>query len=215
MYSCKKKCPLCCDSSISFFYSDKKREYWRCDICRLVFVPPEFQLSTMAEKAEYDKHNNTLVDEGYRKFLSRMFNPVQSLLQTPADGLDFGCGPGPLLAKMFRDSGYQMSIYDLFYENNPKVLEQKYDFITATEVFEHLREPGRVLEQLMGMLNQQGILGVMTKRVTNQSAFEKWHYKNDQTHICFFSIDTFCWIASRYNCEFVVMGDDVVLLRIR
>lgn len=92
--------------------------------------------------------------------------------------MDFGCGLGPTLSKMFEEAGFSVNIYDVFYAEDKTVLEQQYHFISATEVVEHLFEPGKVLKQLWQQLLPGGTLGLMTKLVIDPQAFAGWHYKN-------------------------------------
>ncbi len=205
-------CPLCQQSNSSLFHRDKHRTYFQCDNCALVFVPSEYYISTSEEKAIYDLHQNAVNDLGYHQFLSRMFEPMQCYIQPKSVGLDFGSGPSPVLATMFEQAGYRMAIYDYFYANNPDALQQKYDFITATEVVEHLHHPNLVFKQLLSCLKPEGVLGIMTKRVLNADRFATWHYKNDMTHVCFFSIETFEWVAKQWGLILHVIGNDVVIL---
>jgi hypothetical protein len=114
---------------------------------------------------------------------------------------------------MFEEAGYAMSIYDPFYAPYNDVVKARYDFITCTEVVEHLREPGQVLTHLVGLLNPRGWLGIMTKLVIDKEAFADWHYKNDLTHIGFFSRDTFQWLGKRLHCRVAFIGQDVILLQ--
>lgn len=206
-------CPLCnCENTLEF-HRDRRRQYLRCQRCLLVFVPSQFFLSPEQEKAEYDLHQNEVDDPGYRQFLGRLAEPLSQRLAVGACGLDFGCGPGPALAAMLREQGYGVSLYDIFYHPDPGVLNERYDFVCATEVVEHLHCPGRVLEQLWQLLNPGGTLGVMTKLVKDQQAFAGWHYKNDATHVCFFSEQTWQWWAREYSAELERIGADVMLLR--
>lgn len=195
-----------------FYGQDTLRRYIQCLCCRLVFVPARYQLSFTKEKAYYDLHQNETHDIGYRTFLSRLFNPMQNCLTPPAKGLDFGCGSGPALAAMFHEAGYEMAIYDPYYAPDISVLKPYYDFITATEVVEHLFHPGQELGKLYALLKPGGWLGIMTKLVTNQTAFSTWHYKRDPTHVCFFSRDTFSWWATQQGCEVSFIDKDVILL---
>ena len=194
------------------YAEDRAREYRLCRDCSLVYVPERHHLPELQEKAEYDLHRNQPDDPAYRNFLSRLADPLRACLPEGAAGLDFGCGPGPALAAMFREWGYEVATYDKFYACHHEIFGRKYDFITATEVLEHLHRPGCELPRLFGRLEQGGILGIMTKLVRNRKAFEKWHYKNDPTHICFFSRGTFEWLAVAWQarCEFI--GDDVILV---
>ncbi len=104
-----------------------------------------------------------------------------------------------------------MVIYDYFYANNVSIFKNSYDFITTSEVVEHLHQPQQELERLWSILKPGGLLGIMTKRVHNREAFMTWHYKNDLTHVCFFSEATFQWLAKKWNAELKLPDKDVVL----
>jgi hypothetical protein len=51
-------------------FRDHPRTYFRCSICDLIFAPVSQLLSPQDEKAEYDRHQNSPSDQGYRRFLS-------------------------------------------------------------------------------------------------------------------------------------------------
>jgi 2-polyprenyl-3-methyl-5-hydroxy-6-metoxy-1,4-benzoquinol methylase len=178
-----------------------------------VFVPPAFHLSAAAEKAEYDLHRNDPGDRGYRTFLSRLFDPLCQRLPKGAKGLDFGCGPGPALAMMFAEAGFDMAVYDPFYAPRKTVLQTRYEFITCSEVVEHFRFPGKEFTALWRLLKPEGWLGIMTKLVIDRQAFARWHYKNDPTHLSFFSRKTFRYLACHLNASLEFIGSDVVLLQ--
>lgn len=206
------RCGLCEGDSLTHYHQDKFRDYWQCQRCKLVSVSPEQRLSAEQEKAIYDSHENSLTDPGYRRFLSRLAEPLCARLPAAQSGLDFGCGPGPLLAKMLTEAGHRMAVYDLYYADDPKVLDHQYDFITCSEVIEHLAQPGTVLRRLLTMLKPGAPLALMTKLVIDQARFATWHYKNDQTHIAFFSRETFAYIAEQFNTQVEVIGNDVIIL---
>lgn len=173
---------------------------------------PEFQLDAVQEKAEYDLHQNEPADPGYRQFLSRLAGPLLERIPATGRGLEFGCGPGPALARMLEEEGYHISLYDPFYYPSRDVLASTYDFITATEVVEHLHRPGEELTMLWALLRAGGWMGIMTKLVIDAQAFERWHYKNDPTHVCFFSRATWLWWAEKQGAELEIIGSDVILL---
>jgi SAM-dependent methyltransferase len=207
-------CPLCQCAEVADYFRDRRRPYLRCGQCSLVFVPREFLLDRVAEKAEYDLHRNAVDDPRYRSFLSRLAHPLTQRLAPGARGLDFGCGPGPALAHMLREAGFDVAVYDSFYAPDESVLEQRYDFICATEVVEHLHQPGNELARLWRIVRPGGgYLGVMTKLVHDREAFASWHYKNDPTHVCFFSRATWQWWAQQQAAELRFIGSDVILLR--
>ena len=206
-------CPLCLNSAYSHFHRDKKRDYFRCSNCQLVFVPEDQFLSDSEEKAIYDLHENDVSDEGYRKFLNRLASPLTEKLPPGSHGLDFGCGPGPALADMLVLNGFKVDLYDLFYYPDKSKLKDKYDFITATEVIEHIKDSANAFCYFEDRLKSGGILGLMTKLVIDLEAFSKWHYKNDQTHIRFFSAETFEWVAENWAFHLEIIGKDVILLQ--
>ena len=205
-------CPLCGSLDCQEFSFDTRRHYLRCQQCLLVFVPARYRLTRELELREYDKHENAIDDPGYRRFLGRLFDPLVQRLPAGASGLDFGCGPGPALAHMLSEAGFQVRLYDSFYQPDDSALTGVYDFICATEVVEHLHRPGAELGRLWGLLNPGGVLGVMTKLVIDAQAFSRWHYKNDPTHVCFFSRETWQWWAREFDADLVFVGADVMLL---
>ncbi|USD41087.1 class I SAM-dependent methyltransferase [Vibrio sp. SCSIO 43135] len=206
-------CPLCHNPTVTHYHSDKRRDYLQCDICELVFVDPSQRLEANEEKAHYDLHENDPSDMGYRKFLSRIADPITERIQPNSHGLDFGCGPGPTLSLMLQERGHDIELYDIYYHPNQVVLEKAYDFMTATEVIEHLYEPDKVWQQWLNLVKPGGWIGLMTKMVIDKEAFATWHYKNDVTHVIFFSRRTFQYLAERDKLELEFIGNDVILLR--
>lgn len=207
------RCPLCDGIGAIDFHIDLRRPYLQCGNCLLVFVPPGYHLDAAAEKAEYDLHQNRVDDPRYRRFLARLAEPLAARLPPGASGLDFGCGPGPALATMLRERGFRVALYDPFYHPDPAALRGPLDFICATEVVEHLARPGAELARLWQLLRPCGWLGVMTKLVLDREAFSRWHYKNDPSHICFFSEDTWRWWAGQRGAGLELIGADVILLQ--
>ena len=189
-------CPLCAHMS-ECFCKDRAREYLRCPRCDLVFVPEHQHLSPTEEKSRYDFHQNDPGDSRYRKFLSRLFQPLENQLDEGAQGLDFGCGPGPTLSVMFEEAGYTCAIYDLHYANDPSVFDQTYDFLTCSETMEHLYDPRKEFERFVKLVKPGGWIGIMTQLHDEAPVpFERWHYKDDDTHVCFFSRKTFHWLET-------------------
>ena len=203
-------CPLC-NSQATHYYQDNIRTYFQCPGCYLVFVLPEAFLSAEQEKSRYDLHQNSPDDPDYREFLSRMATPMANKLSEKSCGLDFGCGPGPTLSVIFEEMGHLMALYDLYYFPDKSVLYRTYDFVTATEVVEHLRTPWHTLDRIWQLVKPGGYLGIMTKMAPNVEDFSRWHYKNDDTHICFYSKETFVWLSRQWQTAPEFVGKDVVI----
>jgi hypothetical protein len=204
-------CPLCQSTDLKCYFKSKDSDYFICAQCELVFAPAEYHLSDIEEKSRHDLHQNNPQDLHYRQFLSKVFNPVLEHISPNAIGLDFGSGPGPTLCIMFSERGYQLDLFDKFYANNASIFNNHYDFITLTEVVEHFDKPRFELDRLFAMLNDDGILSIMTNMLNSDTNFEYWHYKNDPTHICFFSQATMNHLANKWGAKVKFYGDNVVL----
>ena len=128
-------------------------------------------------------------------------------------GLDFGSGPGPTLSVMLTEAGMKMEIFDKFYADNFAVFQKQYDFISASEVFEHLADPQMEIERLWRCLKPNGYLAVMTQMRLAEISFESWRYKDDDTHLSFFSHDTVRWLTKALGAELVYLAPNVFILR--
>jgi hypothetical protein len=211
------ECRLCGSTDPALFFKGGKasgfRNFLRCPICDLVFVPEEFFSDRDSEESQYLLHNNDVNDPDYRAFLGRLYYELKPHLAYGAKGLDYGAGPGPALVGMMRDDGFEVRIYDPFFHPDTGVLDESYDFITCTETVEHFRQPSFEFKRLDAMIRQGGWLGVMTSMLDDWSAFPAWHYHRDPTHICFYSRTTMRWIAGEYSWEVAFPRQNVTLFR--
>ena len=205
-------CTLC-DQPANAFTRVGNRAYFRCPCCRLTFEDPTTLPDRDTEKAQYDLHDNNPADPGYRRFLAQLADPLCDRL-TPGDrGLDFGSGPGPALATMLNERGFPCSLYDPLYAPDNTALNQQYDFVTCTEVVEHLHRPAREWAQFARLVKPGGWLGIMTRWLIDDDAFAHWHYRRDPTHVCFWQPDTFAWLAREQGWNLILIGNPVVLLQ--
>lgn len=217
-----------------------------CATCDLIFVAPSCRLDAAAERKRYECHNNSALDAGYvsslqptidavvRHFSGR--NATAALQATslpfedngsdspsvpqarPAEGLDFGCGPAPVLVELLNAKGFAVRGYDPFFAPDATLLQPaiasapatgtndsssaspelaavgaSYDFIVSTEVFEHLYAPGMELRRLRALLRPAAALFIATQLHTGAESFDGWWYARDSTHVCFFSQASFEW----------------------
>lgn len=213
----KNKCPLCRSLKTEILYKGEKRDnhrfYFHCSECDLVFVNKCQHLNELDELNRYREHNNDPCDKGYIKFLSRLTNKVIPYLKKEMVGLDYGCGPGPALSMIMEDKGYNMEIYDPYFYRRNKVFNEKYDFITCSEVIEHFSNPFGEFIKLNKLLKKDGYLAIMTSLLNDRESFDKWYYKNDFTHISFYSKKTMKWIAYRFNYKIIFLKEDVIIFK--
>lgn len=208
------KCTLCQTPSF-YFCEDKKRQYFQCTECKLVFADPASYLLEDDEKAIYDFHQNDPKDARYRAFLSQLSEPLIKKLSTGMQGLDFGCGPGPVLSLMMEEQGIDMSLYDIYYAPHNELLTRQFDVVVCTEVVEHFYEPYKTWPQLIKLVKTGGWLGLMTSLFTRESPefFKAWQYKNDPTHVSFYTPATLYWIAERFGLNIEIVSNKVILLQ--
>lgn len=206
-------CPVCHNPEAAAFLSVGPRRYFRCPDCAARFLDPAEYLSRDAELAHYLHHENNPDDPRYRHFLSKLSDPLIQRLTPGAVGLDYGCGPGPALAAMLAEGGFDMAAYDPFFRPDLGVLQRTYDFITCTETAEHFHDPAAEFARLMAMVRPGGWLAIMTCFQTDDTRFEAWHYRKDPTHVVFYRAETFRFIAAAAGWSCDVPVKDVALLQ--
>ena len=204
-------CPLCLHDDVRLYYKDRQREYRLCPRCRLINVPECFHLTPTEERRRYEYHRNSSADQAYRRFLQQLLTPLLDYLTPGQQGLDYGCGPGPTLSLMLQELGYPMSVYDPYFADDPGVLARQYDFITCSEAIEHFNRPAQEWRRLLDLLVREGHLAVMTRFHCSTADFGDWYYKNDPTHIHFYSQATFTWLAQRDGLQVSFAGDSVAI----
>ena len=198
-------CIVCKNQKVSVFTNIKQKRYWNCSYCEVIFLDKEFYLNSNDEYKHYLTHNNDVNDERYKKFLTNLMLPLIDRIKLKSIGLDYGCGPGPALSLMLREKGYQMFNYDPFFHPKKSNLLKKYDFISCSETVEHFHNPFYEFTRFNELLNDGGIIGIMTNFHSKENIFENWYYIKDPTHVVFYSKNTFLIIAKmfKWDCEFL------------
>jgi len=192
-------CPLCGAAGAAELTGPDARRYHDCDACGLVFVDRACLPTPTDELAQYRLHQNDPDDLRYRAFLRPLADALVGKLEAGAEGLDFGCGPGPALRPMLADAGFAMRDYDPFFAPDAAALARRYDFVACTEVVEHFHDPAAGFRTLAGLLRPGGWLGVMTLILGDATDFGRWSYARDPTHVAFYRPRTLAWIAARHG----------------
>lgn len=205
-------CPLCLThNSKTPIHHLKKRDFFLCDECDLVFADPQKLVSGDAEKERYLKHQNDERDVGYIKFLSKLTNPLKNFIDKNSDGLDYGSGPYPMLKTLLEEEGYNIDAYDPFF--SPIALKEKYDYIISTEVIEHFHNPHREFENILNHLDKNGILAIMTGIRYPKIDFKTWYYIQDDTHISLYSPKTIDWLCRKYQLAIIYQEKNIYFLK--
>lgn len=209
-------CPLCLSDACRFYFEEAAhlgpRKFWECDVCGVIFLDPALRLNQAESKQRYDFHQNSPADPRYRAFLNRLLVPLQAYLRPGACGLDYGCGPGPAIRFILEEHGLEVANFDPIYFPDDALLDARYDFITCTEVLEHLGNPREEFRKIRSMLKEgKSYLGIMTDFFQEGYEFKQWHYKEDPTHICFYRPHTFEWVAQWMGWQLEIPRPNVVI----
>ncbi|XDD45742.1 class I SAM-dependent methyltransferase [Leptospira sp. WS39.C2] len=173
----------------------------------------EYWPTNEEEKRRYLEHNNDILDIKYQNFLKPIVEKVL-ITQTPDDiGLDYGAGPGPVVEYLLSQSGYKINLYDPFFHPQKENLKRMYDYIILTEVVEHFHHPKEEFENLKSLLKENGRLYILTHPYDDSIIFEKWYYKNDQTHTFFYTKESFEWIKEEIGFKNLEIQDRIILFK--
>lgn len=206
------KCLVCEQPACRRFACVDTRWYWRCDACEATFLDPASHPSREQELAEYLLHQNHPADAGYRHYLQPLIQPLLQHLSPASRGLDYGCGPGSALAAVLREAGHDVVLYDPFFHCDRTPLDDRYDFVVCAEVVEHFHRPHEEFSKLDKLLRPGGVLGLMTRFLTDQTDFAQWHYRRDPTHVVFYREPTLRQMAQRFGWRCEIPCVNVALL---
>jgi len=192
-----------------------ENNYYYCNNCEVIFISPKKIVDQAEEKERYEGHDNNHQNDGYVKMMQDFIEKVLEAnlnLEGINDVLEFGCGPGPVLADLLKEKGINVDLYDPYFFSEKVFKEKKYDLITSTEVFEHFSDPIKEMELLTSHLKEGSYLAVMTSFHPEPEEFEDWWYKWDPTHIVFYNEKTFSEIASIFDLEIIYTDQEKYIL---
>ncbi len=207
-------CPLCNSNSLPF-YIGPLGEYHRCELCFSIFLLPEYHLNDEDEKKRYETHNNDVTDSGYQKFVQPLVDAVLGSFSKEQKGLDFGCGEGPVISYLLKKKGFDIDLYDPFFNDDETVFSRNYNYIILSEVMEHFHRPDKEFNTLFSLLNPGGKIFCLTELYRDDIDFSKWHYKDDETHVFFYHERSIEYIAERFgNSTFMINGRLIIFISV-
>lgn len=192
---------------------DLDQRYYYCKECAAIFIDRKEIIKQEEEKERYEGHDNTHQNEGYVKmFEDFLKESVFPFVEDVDEVLEFGCGPGPVLADLLKREDYQVDKYDPYFYPERVYENKKYDLITSTEVFEHFSEPRKEMEFLTFHLKACGYLAIMTSFHPGPEEFADWWYKWDPTHIVFYNLNTFQKLAEDFNLKIIYTDEEKYII---
>jgi SAM-dependent methyltransferase len=204
------KCILC-ESDTNYFWKIKNREFVECTNCGGIQLLPEFYSSKKAEEARYLTHNNDVADPRYRDFVNPITSQILRDFSPKNRGLDYGCGTGPVVTTELEKEGHTVALYDPYFHPNKEVLNAKYDFIICCEVMEHFYTPKMEFSELSARLNPGGKLYCKTSIYSKDINFDNWYYKNDPTHVFFYTTKSLEWIKANLGFSALEIHPGVIV----
>jgi SAM-dependent methyltransferase len=194
-------CPLCLRDDTEAFQTElaPRWQYQLCLGCSLVFRVREELPSLEEERIRYSQHNNLPDNEGYVRFLTPVLEKVVEYVPKGACGLDYGCGPGPVLLQMLAGKGFRVQGWDPIFCRETLPEPGSLDFVTCTEAAEHFHFPQKEFMQMAQLLKPGGILVLLTQMYQDIEKFSGWYYRKDPTHVSFYHARTYSYICEKFG----------------
>lgn len=195
------KCRLCANPQIEQWQEIRGKIYHYCSQCGIIQLDQTHFLSPEEEQERYLRHNNTMKNKGYVTYLSNFIDKaVIPYVIQGGNILDFGSGPASVLSELLTARGFPTQSYDPFFNDTGNWENILYDAVVAVEVFEHLHYPGNVIPRIQKSLKTKGHLILRTLlHNEDHEAFINWWYKDDSTHVSFYSKKTIDHICAKWN----------------
>lgn len=130
---------------------------------------------------------------------------IYFLFQKESQFIDYGGGIG-LFTRLMRDVGFDFYCFDKYVDNLlargfEAVKSKTYSAATVFEVFEHLDDPLKSIEDILSYLKNKNILFTTVLYGDHVPNPDQWWYYVFDTgqHISIYSAKSLHWIAKKYN----------------
>ncbi len=181
------------------------KSYFIDDELLILRLAKKHYINETLEKNRYLKHNNS--GDGYLKYHQNLYEKFIKPYLNEGLSLDFGCGPVKVYEQLI---GNTLS-YDKYFFNNKIIFEKKFDNIILIEVLEHLKNPEDSIKLLTSLLNEGGRLFIST-HFYDLNKLDNWWYLRDETHVCFYNLDSFKKIGQRYHLDLVYTDKEKLIV---
>ncbi len=193
--------------------NNKKIDYYYCYYCHFMFAPEMCNWGAGEFKEKIYNEHYHIVDPHSVSFRA---NHNQTMimnnfphLKSDIKHCDYGAGNG-LLSQLLRDSGYVSKAFDPFYGVNEISAGEKFNLITAFEVFEHHPRPHELFTNIFNLCEDECLIFATTLTSDNYLETDgiNWQYLLPRNgHVSIYSRLTLSAIARHYNYEFLSVNE--------
>jgi len=208
-----KKCAFCGSISCRAGVAGD-RQYYACASCGGIFLDRSLLLNPEDERQRYLLHENTLENSSYREYLGHFidaimdFPDVSEITSKNWKIFDYGSGPEPSLVKLLREQGFDARGRDPYFLPDTEAFPEGADLVTCLEVVEHFANPLQDFVLAAECLRVGGFFAIGTHLLDDgiqtdvpesgpvlSDRFISWWYRQDPTHISFYSRKALCLVA--------------------
>jgi SAM-dependent methyltransferase len=220
----ERLCPVCGSNQPNFvhlqvFTDSVSHQIARCALCKSYYNLPEINTNLVDYKnSEKYLQSSTFGSDSVldRSNTLSQFNYLKNFLKEDSTILEIGFGPGSLM-KVLYEKGHRrlagvepstsarksllekLNHSDLMLYSDLGEVRDKFDFIIASHVLEHVDSPRHFLEQISTKLSSEGVLYLEVPDASRYFDFKitPFHFF-DQEHISHFTISNLSILLSNY-----------------
>ena len=152
-------------------FLDQEFTVWRCQRCKGLNTLEKFDFA--AYYANYPMQAQKLDFPSKLFFFQRLRRLKKAGLQKNHRILDYGCGNGNFVRYLKMKGFHNACGYDPYSAvySDPKVIENKFDFITSQDVIEHTESPKDYFNTLANLVQPGGVLAIGTPNASKVDLF--------------------------------------------
>ncbi len=212
---------LLCGESPSEALPVAERLYYRCPACGSAWLDRDEALCEEAERQRYLLHDNSLENTGYRNYLNGILETVLAGIGPEIKEIrrvfDYGCGPYPALVRLFAERGYDSRGWDPLFQSGVLPFPGGADLSTCVEVVEHFLDPESGFKGLAEATKIGGYCAIATQLIPFERDeflrfFPSWWYRQDPTHVTFYTPEGLKTAAARAGLRFLSALSPTLLL---
>lgn len=184
--------------------------YFLCGQCGLCFAPEMYRWTPDEFGRKIYNEEYTLVDpdwiearpRGNAQHLAELFGAQGAGIRH----LDYGGGIG-LLSDLLQGAGWNSRSYDPFVDRDVRLEDLgKFDLITSFEVFEHVPDSLRLIDELASLLDENGLIYFSTLvtegNIAPHQRLTWWYAAPRNGHITLYTRNSLAILGARQGFRF-------------